>query len=81
MRDITVIIRYGGQKHSFPTRDDVILDDFLQQLAGQGSIPAGQNWVVTKMGSEEALNNGLSFAANNVSDGDVLDLGHVGKGG
>ena len=81
MRNITVIIRFGGEKKSFPTRDDVILDDFLQQLGGQGVTPAGQNWLVTKMGSEEALDLGRSFADNHVEDGDVLDLGNIEKGG
>ena len=32
MNDITIIIRYGGEKQSIPTQDNIILDDLLQQL-------------------------------------------------
>ena len=54
MNDITIIIRYGGEKQSIPTQDNIILDDLLQQLGDRRSLPQGQSWVVTKMGSNAA---------------------------
>lgn len=74
MNDIEIIIRYGGEKQSIPTTDDIILDDLLQQLGGRGRLPQGQSWVVTKMNCDSALDLSRTLAANGIGDGDILDL-------
>lgn len=81
MNEITIIIRYNAEKQSIPTQDDIILEDLLQQLGDRGSLPQNQNWVVTKMGGESALDLGLTLAENNVVDGDILDLALPSKAG
>ena len=81
MKDISITIRYEGNKQSVPTRDDIILDDLLSQLAEQGRIPSGQNWIVTKAGGDTALPLDRSLADNNISDGDILDLALPSKAG
>lgn len=67
MNDITIIIRYGGEKQSIPTQNNIILDDLLQQLGDRGSLPQGQSWVVTKMGGDAAMDLGRTLADNGIS--------------
>lgn len=81
MNDITITIRYGGEKQSVPTQDGIILDDLLQQLGDHGSLPQNQNWVVTKMGGDAALDLSQSLADNHIVDGDILDLALPTKAG
>ena len=81
MKEITISIRYNGEKFPVPTQDDIMLDDLLQQLGDRGMIPAGQNWVVTKMDEDYALDFGLSLADNGIMDGDVLELALPTKAG
>lgn len=81
MNDITIIIRYGGEKQSIPTQDNIILDDLLQQLGDRRSLPQGQSWIVTKMGSNAAMDLGRSLADNGIADGDILDLALPTKAG
>lgn len=81
MNDITITIRYGGEKQSVPTQDGIILDDLLQQLGDHGSLPQNQNWVVTKMGGDAALDLSQSLAENHIVDGDILDLALPTKAG
>ena len=79
--NINIIIRYGGEKQSVPTQNDIILDDLLQQLSDRGSLPQNQNWVVTKLGKDTALDLSATLAANNIVDGDILDLALPTKAG
>ena len=81
MRDITIVIRYGGEKQTVPTQSDIILDDLLQQLGDRDCLPRGMNWVVTKMGENNALDLGVSLEENKIVDGDVLDLALPTKAG
>lgn len=81
MNDITITIRYGGEKQSVPTQDNIILDDLLQQLGDRGSLPQGQSWVVTKMGGDSAMDLGRTLADNGITDGDILDLALPTKAG
>lgn len=81
MNEITIIIRYAGEKQSIPTQDDILLEDLLQQLSDRGSLPQNQNWVVTKKGTDAALDLGASLADNNIVDGDILDLALPTKAG
>ncbi len=81
MTDITITIRYDGQKQSVPTQDGIILDDLLQQLGDQGRLPKDQNWIVTKSDGNTALSLDRSLAANGVKDGDILDLALPTKAG
>ena len=81
MNEITITIRYNGEKQTVPTQDNIILDDLLQQLGDRGTLPQNQNWVVTKMGSNEALDLGRTLADNQVGDGDILDLALPTKAG
>lgn len=81
MNEITIVVRYGGEKQSIPTQDNIILDDLLQQLGDRHTIPQGQSWVVTKMGSDSALDLGRSLADNGITDGDILDLALPTKAG
>ena len=81
MNEITITIRYAGEKQSVPTQDDIILEDLLQQLAGRGNLPQNQAWVVTKQGGTAALDLGASLADNHIVDGDVLDLALPTKAG
>lgn len=81
MNEITIIIRYAGEKQSIPTQDDILLEDLLQQLSDRGSLPQNQNWVVTKKGADAALDLGASLADNNIVDGDILDLALPTKAG
>lgn len=81
MNEITITIRYGGEKHSVPTQDNIILDDLLQQLGDRGTLPRGQSWIVTRMGADMALDLGQSLAENGITDGDVLDLALPTKAG
>jgi hypothetical protein len=81
MNEITITIRYAGEKQSVPTQDDILLEDLLQQLSDRGSLPQNQNWVVTKKGADAALDLGATLAANNVVDGDILDLALPTKAG
>lgn len=81
MNEITITIRYAGEKQSIPTRDDILLEDLLQQISDRGSLPQNQNWVVTKEGSDTALDLGASLADNNIVDGDILNLALPTKAG
>lgn len=81
MNNITIIIRYAGEKQEIPTQDSIILEDLLQQLGDRGVIPANQSWVVTKMGQDTALDLGRSLAENKITDGDILDLALPTKAG
>lgn len=81
MTDITITIRYNGEKFPVPTQDGIILDDLLSQLADQGRLPGNQNWLVTKNNSNSALALDRTLADNDVSDGDVLDLALPTKAG
>ncbi len=81
MNEITIVIRYAGNKHTVPTQDNIILDDLLQQLSDRGTLTAGQNWVVTKMGGNSALDLGRTLADNGIGDGDILDLALPTKAG
>lgn len=81
MNEITITIRYGGEKQSVPTQDDILLEDLLQQLSDRGSLPQNQNWVVTKKGADAALDLGASLADNNIVDGDIIDLALPTKAG
>lgn len=81
MNEITIIIRYGGEKQSVPTQSDIILEDLLQQLSDRGSLPQNQNWVVTKKGGDMALDLETSLAENGIADGDILDLALPTKAG
>lgn len=81
MNEITITIRYAGEKQSIPTQDDILLDDLLQQLADRGSLPQNQNWVVTKKGGDLALDLGATLADNHIVDGDILDLALPTKAG
>lgn len=81
MKEITIIIRYGGEKQSIPTQNDIILEDLLQQLSDRGSLPQNQNWVVTKKGANTALDLEASLAGNGIVDGDILDLALLTKAG
>lgn len=81
MNEISVIIRYNGQKETIPTQSDIILGDLLEQIADRGVITPGQHYLVTKSGFEEALDHSLSLASLGVGDGDVLDLALPVKAG
>ena len=81
MNEITITIRYAGEKQSIPPQDDILLEDLLQQLSDRGSLPQNQNWVVTKKGADAALDLGASLADNNIVDGDILDLALPTKAG
>ena len=81
MNEINVTIRYMGEKHTYPTQDDVILEDLLQQIAQRSNMPERHDWIVTKAGGDTALNLGATLAANNIVDGDILDLALPTKGG
>lgn len=81
MNNINIIIRFNAEKQSVPTQSDIILDDLLQQLGDRDVLPRNQNWVVTKMDSNTALDLGLSLADNHITDGDVLDLALPSKAG
>lgn len=81
MNDISIIIRYAGEKQTVPTQDSIVLDDLLQQLGDRGSLPQEQGWVVTKMGGDRALDLGLSLAENGITDSDILDLALPTKAG
>jgi hypothetical protein len=81
MNDMTVFIRSGGSKEAIPTQNDIVLQDLLNQLAGRGIISAAPNFIVTKVGSEEALDQGLTLADLGVVDQDVLDLALPTKAG
>ena len=81
MNEINVIIRYGGEKQSISTMDNIILDDLLDQLGERGSLPKGQSWVVTKLGDDMAMDLGHTLLENGIEDGDVLDLALPTKAG
>ena len=81
MNEITITIRYAGEKQSIPTQDDILLEDLLQQLSDRGSLPQNQNWVVTTKGADVAFDLGASLADNNIVDGDILDLALPTKAG
>lgn len=81
MNEINVTIRYMGEKNTYPTQDDVILEDLLLQLAQRSNLPERHDWIATKMGGDTALNLGATLAANNIVDGDILDLALPTKGG
>ncbi len=81
MKEITIIIRYGSEKHQIPTQDDIILEDLLQQFSDRMSLDKTAGWVVSKEGQETALDLSRSLADNGVVDGDILDLALPGKGG
>ena len=81
MNEITIVIRYGGEKKTVPTQSNIILDDLLQQLGERQLLPQNQNWVVTKMGGNTALDLSRSLADNNIADGDILDLALPTKAG
>lgn len=81
MNEITIIIRYGGEKQSVPTQSDIILEDLLQQLSDRGNLPQNQNWVVTKKGADMALDLEESLSGNGIVDGDILDLALPTKAG
>ena len=79
--NITITIRYGGEKQSIPTQNDIVLEDLLQQLSDRGTLPKNQTWLVTKNGENIALDLGASLADNNIGDGDILDLALPTKAG
>lgn len=81
MKEITIVIRYGSEKHQIPTQDDIILEDLLQQFSDRMNLDKTAGWVVSKEGQETALDLGRSLADNGVVDGDILDLALPGKGG
>lgn len=83
MNNIDVTVRYRGEKATVPTQPDIVLEDFLDQLAERGvlGLPAGQHWVVTLGDCDTALRPGQTLAKNGVQDGDVLNLAPVTKGG
>lgn len=82
MNEITVIIRYNGQKETIPTQSDIILGDLIEQLASRGSfITAGQQYLATKSGTEEALDHGRSLEDLGIGDGDIIDLATPVKAG
>ena len=81
MNNITIIIRFNGEKQSVPTQSNVILEDLLNQLANRGVLPQNENWVVTKMNGDTALDLGRSLEANHIVDNDVLLLALPTKAG
>lgn len=81
MSEITVIIRYNGQKDTIPTQSDIILGDLIEQLASRGIIAAGQQYLATKSGAEEALDHSLSLEDQGIGDGDIIDLALPVKAG
>lgn len=79
--EITITIRYGGEKQSVPTMSDIVLEDLLSQLSRQGRLPQSQGWVATKSGEDTALDLAATLADNKITDGDVLDLALDNKAG
>lgn len=84
MNEITITIRCNGQKESIPTQSDIILGDLIEQLASRsdnGNITAGQQYLATKSGTEEALDHSRSLADLGIGDGDIIDLAAPVKAG
>ena len=81
MSNINITIRYGGETHEISTQDDIVLDDLLQQMAGQGRLPTNMAWAVTKKEGNLALQLDKTLADNKVVDGDILYLALPTKGG
>ena len=79
--EITLTIRYGGEKKSIDTDDTIVLDDLLGQLVDRGDLPQSRHWVVTKMGDETAMDPSMTLAENGIANGDVLDLALPTKAG
>lgn len=81
MNEISIIIRYNGQKETIPTQSNIILGDLLEQIANRGIIAPGQHYLVTKSGLEDALDHSSTLSELGIGDGDTLDLALPVKAG
>lgn len=80
-KQIEIFIEYNTKMRAVADDPNMLLGDLLEQMADKGQLPAGQNWIVVKEGSDEQLALGKSLAALGIQTGDTLFLGLPNKGG
>ena len=78
--NMSVIIRENGQKHNIPTQDDIVLEDLIEQLISRQTLHNG-NYMVSREGMSDGLNQARTLSELSISDGDILDLSSVGNAG
>ncbi|MBR0140424.1 MAG: hypothetical protein IJM17_09090 [Firmicutes bacterium] len=81
METINITVCYDADENEISTQTDIILGDLLRQLGERRMVPAGQNLLVMKNKSEDALDQAKTLAENGIRDKDVLHVATAAKAG